>query len=186
MTISCCRDRTLHRTHMAPARGGLTASAASAARVACALRALTRASVDAVSDAVRAGRLREHAAADTACSSRPRPSEAGRTRHGRHAAAAPWRRCDLRQRGERHTLSRRRFGREARAEYRHQKVKSSQVKSVRACTAAVRPLRAHLARVAVARGADADADAGGGGDAAGKAGRRVDVVGGALEHRNGT
>ena len=56
-----------------------------------------------------------------------------------HVSPFPrWRRCGLRQRGERHTLSRRRFGREALAACRHQKVKSSQVKSVLACTAAVR------------------------------------------------
>ena len=68
---------------------------------------------------------------------RSRPDSARSARVG-GAAAALWRRCGLRQRGERHTLSRRRFGREALAACRHQKVKSSQVKSVLACTAAVR------------------------------------------------
>ena len=63
--------------------------------------------------------------------------------------------------------------------------KSSQVSASMHSSCAV-ALRAPRASSSGARGADADADDGGGGDASGKAGRRADVVCGALEHRNGT
>ena len=112
----------------------------------------THACDDTFSDAAHAGRLREHATAVTARSSHPWPAQAGRTRHRRHTLAALWRRCGLRQCGERHAVSRRRPGREGRGTG-SMSASESQVKSVRACTAAVRSLSAHLARVALGRAA---------------------------------
>ena len=109
--LALARSHSHTGTHMLPARPPRGSHIGHRARSVC----TTHASDDAIGGTAHTGHLRERATGGTTPSGRPAALRGRPERHRRLAAATLWRPCGLRVRGERHTISRGRPGREARA-----------------------------------------------------------------------